>query len=638
MVLSMPITHVGEHIDQPPGDEEIDLLRYILQNIEYNVPYLLNLNNPQQIQFALRTLELGGETQDVSPFAHALIQAMPQRMAEMNGRNRGDRQPFGGPRHPDRRPNDRMSKGRWGNDSLGNVVEARPEILNDDTPPLAMAAFETGQETSQLQAWNTVDSFFVDDALNYHATVFSTVPKGTQKTSIVLNVIALDNDNNVVETTYRSATEFLQGEKFGITSTGQLNPNYKDKRAVLAATFYTFDQDNHAHIYIMATPHAAVANFGCLIAPTYKGYQGTNTCISELMPQRPLEIRDIVSCWWRDGGDCDYKYEDGNPTTFIFPLMGSVRFDEPVFVNEKGFPVGTFTFTLTPNAGGAVMLATGNNDQTTVISTDAALESQENTINAPLQGFQVAGNIVQFNFPETHFANNGALQKGGVVTAFDIYLSVRLQTPNKYATARFTSNAQNGIVPGVFIVPGMKIAYGCLAAGSIIRMADGSEKSIETFVGDGTETVKSAQDGTTRTVIGVTPGTEPDPCVFVVAANSHTLLMTEGHPIVTVNRGIQLAKNLALGDILITEDGESPVIELARKQYEGEVWNLDVGTAAQAAQELTTFFANGILVGDSAMQEYYGELDWKARQTNPFAELPQAWHADYLNFMTKVKK
>ena len=41
--------------------------------------------------------------------------------------------------------------------------------------------------------------------------------------------------------------------------------------------------------------------------------------------------------------------------------------------------------------------------------------------------------------------------------------------------------------------------------------------------------------------------------------------------------GIRTARQLVIGDVLITDAGHSKLVSVARRKYDWNVWNLDVG-------------------------------------------------------------
>ncbi len=152
-------------------------------------------------------------------------------------------------------------------------------------------------------------------------------------------------------------------------------------------------------------------------------------------------------------------------------------------------------------------------------------------------------------------------------------------------------------------IPVIYFVWGCLPEGTPVRMADGSLKPIEQIQVE--EQVIAGADGRTLTVADTFWGQEEDPLVVIEDDSGRVLEATRTHPIVTA-RGVMLAKQVAVGDVLTTEDGSSTVVSVAEGATGAKVWNLALGVSGEAvAEDDTTLFANGILVGDNRMQGTY---------------------------------
>jgi hypothetical protein len=98
---------------------------------------------------------------------------------------------------------------------------------------------------------------------------------------------------------------------------------------------------------------------------------------------------------------------------------------------------------------------------------------------------------------------------------------------------------------------------------------------------------------------------------------------------------VVLARDLSVGTGVSTESGEATLTSVERRQYDGDVWNLTVGTLEDAERGETTMYANGILVGDVQMQHYYAERDRRRQVENPLTVLPAEWHQDYHNWAAR---
>jgi hypothetical protein len=199
--------------------------------------------------------------------------------------------------------------------------------------------------------------------------------------------------------------------------------------------------------------------------------------------------------------------------------------------------------------------------------------------------------------------------------------------------ATFTSDPGQFILPNTFPVPQMSVLVGCLPAGVRIRMADGSDRAIETFTGKG-ETVRSP-DLDAPAVTATTWGSEDLPMVVIRDSLGHRLTLTEGHPVLTT-RGPIMASKLKVGDVVLTETGNAALVSVERLAHQEPVpiYNLTIGTEKQAAEGRTTFYADGILVGDQQMQEDLAVKEATPRvlsQMEILRALPVSWRQDYVN-------
>jgi intein/homing endonuclease len=174
-----------------------------------------------------------------------------------------------------------------------------------------------------------------------------------------------------------------------------------------------------------------------------------------------------------------------------------------------------------------------------------------------------------------------------------------------------------------------------MAEGSMIQMADGSLKPIE-FVKIGDRIANPHHPGEKAlTVMDTAKGTESVPMVRIQDRAGRSLLLTEMHPMPTVNRGMVQAKRLKVGDQVFTHSGISQLVNVKREAFNGKVYNLKVGSDSEL-QELredeTVVYANGFLVGDGRLQDKYTVREMTASaQGDVLKQLPKSWHKDYLN-------
>jgi hypothetical protein len=341
--------------------------------------------------------------------------------------------------------------------------------------------------------------------------------------------------------------------------------------------------------------------------------QGDNPTIVNTSPTNVKGNNQIKICVTRNDADCDYRYE-ASPGGYIvkFPVIGNVTYPNPIQADANNHPAfGVSNVRISqPNqgqGGGCKPLPIGQN---------------------LVQNATVSGNVVTWTINPASFGVATPCFPSNSTVIYDLMLTV-FDTNNVPWIIAVTSQQGNPVQNTVRIQPTV-VVYGCLAAGTKVTMADDTKKAIETIrVG---ERVRSNPQRIPLTVDNYTKGYEKPPMVAIRTAAGHELMMTDGHPVITTT-GVKVARDLRLGDVVITEDGHSAIVGLDRPKYAGDVWNLDVGLPSDGVmitETNTTFFANGILVGDGRMQ---GRLD-RAHHETPaeiMKRIGEKWRVDYLS-------
>lgn len=154
----------------------------------------------------------------------------------------------------------------------------------------------------------------------------------------------------------------------------------------------------------------------------------------------------------------------------------------------------------------------------------------------------------------------------------------------------------------------LNILWGCLAAGTPVRMADGSQRAIEEIrTGD---KVLSG-DGVPVTVADVFTGKEPALTVLQTG-DGLTLTCTASHPVYTGHGVLQAGK--ITGDCkILGEDGKEHALT--------GIWNLsgDQKVYSLMLDGGHSFFAGGVLVGDHLKQAETQRRRVLRAAVNPFA-------------------
>ncbi|MCF2910710.1 Hint domain-containing protein [Pseudoalteromonas sp. DL2-H2.2] len=186
--------------------------------------------------------------------------------------------------------------------------------------------------------------------------------------------------------------------------------------------------------------------------------------------------------------------------------------------------------------------------------------------------------------------------------------------------------------------PPMQMVYSCLAKGSMIMLANGKQLPIEQLqVGD---LVLGASQFAPNShmpleIKDVSIGVEALPMIKITTDSGKELLLTESHPVVTQSGVSAWANKVQQGDRIHTTNGLELVTKIEQVKYEDNVYNLKLARTSDDPKHITgetfSMFANGLQVGDLAMQsdnEFEDEVETTQDVLN---RIPEAWHKDYLN-------
>ncbi len=347
---------------------------------------------------------------------------------------------------------------------------------------------------------------------------------------------------------------------------------------------------------------------GTFFAQSTPGAQPT---IVNTSPTNVKGNNQIKICVTRQDSDCDYWYAaQGGQFIVKFPVEGNVTYPAAIQADANNHPANAISSVTvsqpTPNLGGGC----------------APLP-----INQPFINFTTVSNTVvswtvnpaQFGVATPCFPSNTTVIYDLMLTVFDV---------NNVPWLISITSAQGAPVANQLRIQPTVVVYGCVAEGTLVTMADETKKSIET-IGAG-ERVRSNAARIPLTVDNYTRGFEKTPMIAIETANGRHLLLTDGHPVITAT-GVKVGRDLRIGDLIMTDAGPSRLTVVAPREYDGNVWNLDVGRPTdhvRLTDTNTTFYANGILVGDGRMQ---GRLD-RAHHESPaqvLQRLDPRWHVDF---------
>jgi hypothetical protein len=424
-------------------------------------------------------------------------------------------------------------------------------------------------------------------------------------TSIDINLTIVDN------TTGQTIADVTLPTQFN-SSTQQINakgpiadPNNVNATATLTASIVPAGSDTAVPVVVTSSfAGANVVASVTVVNPNHNNHPNNNyikIALNRTAAQQP---------------DCDYWYQYG--TAGPQPIVG-------LQVNGSAQLVSGFSVVSPPNFSGNCVLMRRSG-----VGDGATLAFPSDQIPGLCTG---AGSTVTWNIGPDWF--QGAPWDQNQTIDLDFMLSFAV-SPGGGTFIRVTSvPAVVGNSPPSNVAPvaPMMFVWGCLAAGSIVLMADGGRKRIEHIcIG---ERVRGS-DGAALVVRNCWTGRETQPLVRLETAGGASLLVTEEHPML-VPDGVRLARDLAAGDLVLTASGEALLNLAERAAFDGNVHNLDLTPEGMSEAEMpealvTAFVAGGFAVGDNRMQGIHSaRAAGEARARDPLDLLGPEWRLDIVN-------
>ncbi|MNJ41226.1 hypothetical protein D3C77_361440 [compost metagenome] len=412
-----------------------------------------------------------------------------------------------------------------------------------------------------------------------------------------------------------SGREFGQGTDLNVVATGQMPDENQKARIFATFTYETPDGNLHKVAQYIENDEAAVMT--CMTKPNYcakkdgkcTGEQETS-CTNTKPNTTPIKL-----CWNRlNQAECDYWNSQNKPSDFIFPLQGVAEFKTPVVQPAMGYV--TIFLKRNGTGGGGCKVHF----------------QRYGELNPEF--WKVNNKTIDFVFPNAAFANDRACLGSGAALTTDMYVTATVTLhganglPARDGVFIFSSDRNEGGTPGVALIPKLYHMEGCLAAGTMITLADGSERAVETFTTTAQEQVKSATGPST--VQGITTGHEQHEMIRIKTADNYTVLMTRTHPVVLDNGVMVQARQLRKDDVVTTLKGKSAIVDVSQEKYTGPVYNLLTNVDSKSG----TYFAGGILTGDANMQQALAlvtDRDPLLSSAEIRERVPAEWHKDMGN-------
>ncbi|MBL8297660.1 MAG: hypothetical protein JNN30_04850 [Rhodanobacteraceae bacterium] len=524
------------------SEQDKDDIRYLREHLKPGAPYRLDLTNPIHYRYVTSALRRSGQSAERSPYFYKLLRAA----SEAKG---GDR-------------------------------NAKPQ--------LAIVTAADGSPTPQ--PLNFINILTLQSSPGtFLANGVSSVEGGTARTVVVMELYTTA-DMQVYKSD--SGATSTAGNYFQEPVNGTVPATQPVKTTAAVGLFqYVPVGSNQIVSVVYRTDDTVNPAAACMLAPNYCVRNGVNcnpgqyqpTCTNNVANTTPIKV-----CYYRGSQqECDYYNQaPAHPTNFVFPVQGNAQFANNVVNPVSGTVVLTL---LNPNKGGGCYLNLNGQPPPALITS---------------ANWSASGTTVNWNYGAAAFPDpTGCLEYyNQTCTIMTMQGSVALQgsvsppTPPGFGSFTFTSDRSQIGQPGVYIIPPIEIQQGCFSSGTRIRMADGGERHVDSFLAAPDEIVRS-HSGKGRKVTTTTSGIEPKPMIRIRTERGHELLVTSTHPIVTT-QGARMAGELKPGMRVLTEDGDAALVAVSTERFTGKVYNLRVEAEAAAPLEQSAVYANGILAGD----------------------------------------
>jgi hypothetical protein len=287
--------------------------------------------------------------------------------------------------------------------------------------------------------------------------------------------------------------------------------------------------------------------------------------------------------------DVDYWFwqTQWQNTTLLMPLSGSMTFLYPIAPLGPTNPI--LEFYLARTEGGM-----------------SDLKVQDTT--PYLQYFTIdPQNPAKLNFSLLAGPNSqgGAINFGlspwvsNTQTFFTTRVTVTFQNPiygQGWSSIISSPTQNNDPTDGVTYIKPVMYLWHCLAAGTMIYMADGSSQAVETL---NSGNVVNSGSGITRNVMGTLAQPHWGTVYNITCSRGFTITCSGTHPFITPTGPVQAA-SLTVGATVLTTQGSATITSITTSTYNNQgLFNLWLDPTVPG---YTSFYANNYLVGDYQMQ------------------------------------
>ncbi len=139
-------------------------------------------------------------------------------------------------------------------------------------------------------------------------------------------------------------------------------------------------------------------------------------------------------------------------------------------------------------------------------------------------------------------------------------------------------------------VPPVTVHWGCLAKGTLVRLASGQDKKVEDLR---KEDQVAASSGKIVTFIESVTGYEDK--IFTVRTADRMIKLTGGHPMLLEDGTVKAAGLLKAGDRLMTHEGDGEVLGVLEEDYNDSVYS---PIFKESDKDGLFFLCNGFFCGD----------------------------------------